>query len=89
MHQTNNDEAVFIEVTSREEPLDRLNNKRQKFDEAGIEYDRIVQIVPGAHTEMFSLGSGVVSVGGWMIRGLESDGSKEDVKETIESVSLD
>lgn len=87
--QSNNDEAIFVEVTSQEEPLDRLSKKKQKFEDTGIEYDGLIQVAPGAHGEMIPFGDGVVSAGGWMIRGLETKGFKHDVRDKIESVSLE
>jgi hypothetical protein len=86
---TESDEAIFIEVTSQGEPLDRLNNKKRKFDDNGINYDALIQVAPGSHEEMVNIPHKAVSAGGWMIRGLETDGFKQEIKKKIESISLE
>jgi hypothetical protein len=87
--QTQNDEAVFFEVTSQREALNRLNNKKQKFEQNNIKYDALVQVAPGHHEEMISFSDSVVSVGGWMVRGLETVGFKDSLKQELSSVSLE
>ena len=85
--QTKNDEVIFVEVTSQTNALSRVMKKKEKLNKNGIHYDALVQIAPIANDEMVPFDNKVVSVAGWMIRGLETDGFRESLYKKVENLS--
>lgn len=83
---TNCDKIIFVEVTSQTDALSRLGKKRKKFEDAGIEYDGVVQIAPYDNQGLIPFDDDVVSVPGWMIRGLEKDEFKQDLFNQVSSL---
>lgn len=84
---TTDDEVILFEVTSQTDALSRLTKKRDKLDEAGIEYDALVQVGPINNERMVPFGDRVASAGGWMIKGLESEEFEETLRDTVENLS--
>jgi hypothetical protein len=70
---TESDHVLFFEVTSQSEnAMSRVNPKRQKFEQSGIEYDGLIQLSLANNREFILFDESTLVGGGWMIPNIES-----------------
>jgi hypothetical protein len=81
---TEDDDILFFEVTSqRDYAVGRVNRKRKKIEDAGVEYDGLVQVSLAENPEIIPFTDGVVVVPPQYIPRLESRGFKEELMDNL------
>lgn len=84
---TGDDKVLFFEVTSqRDDALSRVNKKIRNYDNAGIEYDGIVQISLAENRQMVPFTENAVSASPWMIPSIETPEFESDLRQNLSNL---